>query len=112
MADYQGTNVVQPTVEHARSSTYQVHVVSGGAISPMDGRIEVSFFADRVRYLREGLSAQPDNPTLMRANGQIEATPLREHVAGVNMSLEGLIAFRDLINSVIADLSNPQNPLN
>ncbi|MCH7371049.1 hypothetical protein [Aeromonas sp. MR16] len=99
--------VEQPTIEHDRSSTYQVHVASGGAMNQMDGRIELSFFADRVRYIKEGLVAHPEDPNLMRPNGQIDATLLREHVVGISMSLEGLIGLRDLLNTVAVDTTSP-----
>lgn len=101
-------NDSKPMVEHVRSSSYQVHIASGGIASPMDGRVEISFFSDRVKYQREGLQSDPMDPTLMRANGQIEATPLREHVTGVSMSLEGLIGLKNMIDVVIADAQQQQ----
>ncbi|HHQ4779521.1 MULTISPECIES: hypothetical protein [Aeromonas] len=110
MTEHPTNNQTMLTVEHARSSNYQVHVASGVTVNPMDGRIEMSFFADRVRYNREGLVTDEHNPSVMRANGQIEASPLREHVTGVSMSIESLMGLRDMLNSLIEDISMQQRP--
>ncbi len=98
-------NENMPIIEHARSASYQVHLASGAVATPMDGRVELSFFADRVKYRKEGLiSIDPTDPNLMRPDGQVEATPLREHVAGVSMSLTGLVGLREMINGLISEM--------
>ncbi|MGL5814929.1 MAG: hypothetical protein ACRCYW_16585 [Aeromonas sp.] len=97
----------EPKIEHARSPSYQVHVSSGAAMNQVDGRIELSFFADRVRYIQEGLISHPEDPNLMRPNGQIEATLLREHVVGVSLSPDGLVGLRNLLNSIVVETNSP-----
>lgn len=100
---------LQPTsVEHIRANDYRVHLANGAVVYKANGenRIELSFFSDRVRYLKEGLVRDPSNPTALSANGEIEISPLREHVAGVSLSLDTLVGLRDLINVVIQDVSS------
>ncbi|HAT2711726.1 TPA: hypothetical protein I8303_000402 [Aeromonas hydrophila] len=104
MVDSERKEGEAPTIQHSRSPFYQVHTASGSAMNQMDGRIELSFFADRVHYIKEGLVAHPTDPNLMRPNGQIEATLLREHVVGISMSPEGLVGLRDLLNSMVVDM--------
>lgn len=97
-------SLLEAFAEHSRSPFYQVQVVTGACATIMSERVEISFFADRVRHVRERLVDLEPGSGLLRPSGQIEVTPLREHVAAVSLNLQQLHQLRVLADDMIVQL--------
>lgn len=93
-----------PFAEHSRGPFYQVHLATGVCASLMGDRAELSFFADRVKHIREQLEVAIPGTELLRPNGQIEVIPQREHVTGVSLNYSQLIQMKDLVEGIIRDM--------
>jgi len=91
---------------HSYSPSYQTHVASGVSCNRLaNNRVELSFYADRVRYLHEELEPVPGQvgQLQIKEGVGIASSPLREHMTAVNMSIEELKAFYDMITVVLND---------
>ncbi len=89
---------------HSYSPSYQPHVASGVACNRLaNDRVELSFYADRARYMHEELELVPGQvgQFQIKEGVGIASSPVREHMTAVNMSLEELKAFYDMLTLVL-----------
>lgn len=98
MADNSGKKIV-----HKRADNYSVNYVTGAVatLSTDNTRLEVSLYSERVMYSEEGMEQHPSEPELYRPDGNVSGSMFREHVTGINVSLEEAKEIADLITQMV-----------
>ncbi|MFQ1786650.1 hypothetical protein ACK39B_08625 [Aeromonas veronii] len=101
----QGVQAQLVVLQHIYSSSYQTYVANGVACNTPNGRIELSFYADKARYMHEELEPVAGEPNRLKVREDvgIASQPIREHMTCVNMSVEDAQALYDLLGKVLTN---------
>ena len=93
---------------HEYANSFAVHPASGTAlVSTADGRIELSFYQDRIKFLTEKL--EMSSPGEAKPTGDVAVQIVRTHMASVIMGPQQLLNLKNAIDQHLGKHAEPES---